>query len=67
MLYCGDKCPCLNTGCDLYRQCDACVARHHASTKYPLTACEICAKEGCTTADPVQYFKSIRNTERRTK
>lgn len=56
-MYCAEKCPCLNTGCDLYKKCEECVKRHHASAKYPLTACEICQKEGCESANPVKYFK----------
>lgn len=55
--YCPEACPCKNTGCDLYRNCEECVKRHHASEKYPLTACEICEKEGWDQADPVAYFR----------
>ena len=66
-LYCSEECPCLNTDCDLYRNCDACVARHHSSEKYPMTACEICKKEGYAKANPVQYFKTLRNQERNKK
>lgn len=52
MLYCAEKCPCLNTKCDLYKRCTECIERHHASDKYPLTACEICEKSDCEQADP---------------
>lgn len=67
MLYCSEKCPCSNTDCDLYRKCDACTARHHSSEKYPMTACEICEREGCAVVNPVQYFKEKRSTERSRK
>ncbi len=52
MLYCKETCPCLNTACDLYQNCGACIERHHSSEQYPLTACEICEREGCEKADP---------------
>jgi hypothetical protein len=67
MLYCSEKCPCVNTDCDLYKNCDACVKRHHSLKKYPMTACEICEKEGYAKADPVQYFNEKRKTERSLK
>ncbi|MCH3950970.1 MAG: hypothetical protein LKE33_08595 [Acidaminococcus sp.] len=59
-LYFGEECPCLNTECDLYRNCVKCAARHHASEKYPLTACEICQKEGLEKVNPVAYFKGLK-------
>ena len=52
MLYEAEKCQCLNTKCDLYKNCEECIKRHHSSARYPLTACEICEKEGCEKADP---------------
>lgn len=58
--YHAEECPCLNTGCDLYRKCPECIERHHSSPKFPMTACEICEKEGCSEADPVAYFKGRR-------
>ncbi len=58
--YCAAECPCLNTKCDLYKNCDACIERHHSSERFPLTACEICDKEKCETANPVSYFKKQR-------
>ena len=58
MLYDSASCPCMNATCDLYRNCKACIERHHASAKYPMTACEICEKEDCERADPVSYFKN---------
>jgi len=54
-LYDARNCPCLNVACDLYKKCDECVKRHHASHRFPLTACEICKKEGCDKADPRVY------------
>lgn len=54
-LYDAAHCPCLNVKCDLYQNCEPCIARHHASAKYPLTACEICARDGCAQVDPSKY------------
>lgn len=57
MLYNPKTCPCLNVKCDLYKNCKECIKRHHSSSKYPMTACEICEKEGCDKAHPGIYFK----------
>ena len=58
MLYDSANCPCTNVNCDLYKNCEACVKRHHSSEKYPMTSCEICEKEGCEKANPVSYFRN---------
>lgn len=55
ILYNAESCPCLNVNCDLYKKCDECIKRHHSSAKYPLTACEICKKEGYTQVHPAKY------------
>ena len=55
MLYNPSSCPCLNVKCDLYQNCEACIKRHHASERFPLTACEICDKEGCDKANPAAF------------
>ena len=55
VLYNADNCPCLNVNCDLYKKCDECIKRHHSSSKYPLTACEICQKDGCEKVNPEKY------------
>ncbi len=57
MIYNAENCPCLNLDCDLYRQCDKCMERHHSSERYPWTACEICDREGCEKVDPMKYFE----------
>ncbi len=56
MLYDSENCPCTNYNCDLYKQCEECIARHHSSEEYPLTACEICEREHCERANPLEYF-----------
>lgn len=55
-LYHAACCPCMNINCDLYMKCDECIKRHHSSSKYPLTACEICKAEGCKQVNPAKYF-----------
>ena len=58
MLYDSENCPCLITDCDLYRKCDECKERHHSSDRYPLTACEICDRDGCEYANPAVSKRS---------
>ncbi len=55
MLYDSENCPCLNIDCDLYRKCDECIERHRSSDRYPLTACEICDRDGCEYANPAVH------------
>ncbi|MCD2435089.1 hypothetical protein LQE88_03640 [Acidaminococcus sp. NSJ-142] len=44
-LYDPSTCPCPRTSCPRFAQCEPCIAFHHSSKKYPLTACEQLARK----------------------
>ena len=44
-LYDAGNCPCKHIRCPRYMDCEPCIAFHHSSKEYPLTACEQLAEK----------------------